>query len=578
MVLSAFAAVLAAMTWGTWGDLGRDTGYDLVAGARLARGELPYVDFVYYYGPLAPGLLALTFTLAGVGIGPAVTLGLALAVGGILMTYALARFVVGRLAAFLAAAITAPVVFNPNHFNFVQPHTYSAPIAVCVTLGFLLGIASYAATGHRRWLWAAGTCAGLVTLTRPEFLAGTFAAAGVWLALRARAGLGGWREAAIVATPAALIPAVVYGALLTLVTPQRLFLENLYPVAALRAAGNVVLRGNAPFTLESFAELGWKTLLYGAGTVTMLLAARVMGGPGRLRRPAVLGAVAFGLLIVVASTQKPETLRWALKFVYGWIPAGAATGALLLLWRFQRRAGHWSASAQVQLAGTIVLSVLALKIYAAFLLYSHVPQIAAYTAPLVAVFLARLHLVELARGAPAYRLGTVWLASLALAGAFLAWVDGRAESAPVRGPGGAVFVRPGEAVVHRAAMSWILSRTAPGEPILIAPQLTTLYTLSGRRNPLPHLSLLPGALPTESDERAAIARLEAADVRLVITDRHVYSIYGHSSFGESFQRTLAAWIREEFTHVAILRGEGPRSRVLDVWLRDGSVPRLSASR
>jgi hypothetical protein len=48
------AAILVVATWRTWGDLAADTGYDLLAGARLAAGELPYRDYVYYYGPLAP--------------------------------------------------------------------------------------------------------------------------------------------------------------------------------------------------------------------------------------------------------------------------------------------------------------------------------------------------------------------------------------------------------------------------------------------------------------------------------------------------------------------------------------------
>ena len=57
--LGLLFVALAVLTWGTWGDLGQDTGYDLVAGTRVAHGELPYVDFVYYYGPLAPFVLGL---------------------------------------------------------------------------------------------------------------------------------------------------------------------------------------------------------------------------------------------------------------------------------------------------------------------------------------------------------------------------------------------------------------------------------------------------------------------------------------------------------------------------------------
>ena len=34
-------AVLVAVTWGTWGDLAHDTGYDFVAAQRIADGQLP---------------------------------------------------------------------------------------------------------------------------------------------------------------------------------------------------------------------------------------------------------------------------------------------------------------------------------------------------------------------------------------------------------------------------------------------------------------------------------------------------------------------------------------------------------
>ena len=55
-------------TWGTWGDLDSDTGYDVVAGdARRRRASFPYIDFVYYYGPLAPLLAGLVSAVAGPG-------------------------------------------------------------------------------------------------------------------------------------------------------------------------------------------------------------------------------------------------------------------------------------------------------------------------------------------------------------------------------------------------------------------------------------------------------------------------------------------------------------------------------
>jgi predicted transcriptional regulator len=36
--LTVFSLGLLALVWGTWGDLDSDTGYDLVAGIRMADG------------------------------------------------------------------------------------------------------------------------------------------------------------------------------------------------------------------------------------------------------------------------------------------------------------------------------------------------------------------------------------------------------------------------------------------------------------------------------------------------------------------------------------------------------------
>ena len=68
--------------------------------------------------------------------------------------------------------------------------------------------------------------------------------------------------------------------------------------------------------------------------------------------------------------------------------------------------------------------------------------------------------------------------------------------------------------------------------------------------------------------------LDAAHVRLVITDDRDWLVYGHTSFGESFDRTLAAWIASHFERVAVLHsppwhsfeGNIPARRLF-VWLR-----------
>jgi hypothetical protein len=352
---------------------------------------------------------------------------------------------------------------------------------------------------------------------------------------------------------------------MTIVSPRWLLFGNLYPLETLKAAGNAVLKSNAPMTLASFAAITWSALLYALGILVMLLLAKALDHPGSIRRVAFVAGTACALFALVVLVRRPETVRYYLIHAYGWIPLGVGAAVPVLFWRFQRRSGPWSPPAQIELAASIVLAIFALKTYAVFFMFSHVAQIAAYVVPLVALFLARLHLSELPRRTHA--LGMFWLAFLATAGAALTWTDARAESAIVAGPGGVVHVRPREAAAYQRAVEWIVNNTAPKEAILIGPQLTTLYVLSGRRNPLPHLSLLPGALPTEAAERDAIRRLETTGVRLAILDRREFRDYGHGAFGVSFQRILAAWVHEKFDHVVTIGDRNSGTPVLDVWRR-----------
>ena len=68
-----------------------DTGYDLLAASRTAQGELPYVDYEYFYGPLGPLLLGGIYAVTGTAVWPAAALGLVLAAAATALTYRLAR-------------------------------------------------------------------------------------------------------------------------------------------------------------------------------------------------------------------------------------------------------------------------------------------------------------------------------------------------------------------------------------------------------------------------------------------------------------------------------------------------------
>ncbi|HEY8192464.1 MAG TPA: glycosyltransferase family 39 protein [Gaiellaceae bacterium] len=564
--LAAFSLGLLGLVWGTWGDLDSDTGYDLVAGIRIVDGDLPYRDFDYFYGPLAPGISALAVLFGGSGLGSAVALGLLVAAAVVLATYALARTMLEPVGAALAAALTAAVALIPNNYSFVVPHTHAATLGTLALLGMLLCVWRYASSEQARWLLAAGASIGLIALTKPEPLVAAAFGAGLWLVLRGLSGARFRREAALLLAPALAIPAVVYGALAASVGMHRLVFENLYPVDFLDAAGNAMIKNRMPMTVSSFAEVGGKLALYAAGCAGLVFVASRIAKGGRLATMLIAACAFGGFVFVVGSLVKPDGLRDGMYYLYGWIPAGAVVALALLVRRYHRRAGAWAAVRQVELTTVAVLAVLALTTYASFVVHGWRPQMAVYYIPFAAVLLARLHLVELPRNRAGYVLGVLWIAFLVGAAAGLTLKDARAESATVRGPGGAIAETPAEARAYQSALDVIAARTKPGDPILVAPLMTGLYPLADRTSPLSEISLLPGALPTVADERAAIARLERAGVSLVITDNREWPGYGHTSFGGSFDQELARWVKGNFNHAATIRTSG-EDRALDVWLK-----------
>ena len=566
--LALFAFALMALTWRTWGDLNSDTGYDALAGMHVAHGQLPYADFVYYYGPLAPFLTGLAALVGGDGLGPAIALGFLITFALIAATYAVARVFVRPLAAFIAGAFTAEVAFIPNNYSFVLPHTYAATLGTLLLLLIVLGVHRYAATGQVAWLVGVGALTGTLLLTKPEPAAAALIAVAIWLLARGLRGSRWVKESALVLAPVLAIPAAAYGALLTQISLHSLVLDNLYPKATLDAGGNALVKARMPLTAGSALTITGKLVLYAGGCAALLVLARGLMRRDRLGR-FLLGATVVGALLVVAvAIAKPDGLRDGFYYFYGWIPLGAAVALVVVAIRMRRRPA-WTPELEADLVLLTALTVVAATTYGAFVTHGWRPQMAVYYMPLVAVFLVRLHLVELARSRPAALLGAAWLVFLVGAGTMLTLKDAHAESATVTGPGGALAAPQPEAGLYNAAIREIEARTQPGDPIFVGPLLTGLYVVSGRENPLRQISLLPSALPTLADQRDAIARLDGAGVRLAITDRRKWKGYDQGAFGATFDRALARWLHQKFVHVTTLSTKGGDARKLDVWARAG---------
>jgi len=557
--------LLVALTWGTWGDLAHDTGYDWVAAQRVADGQLPYADFNYIYGPLGIALLGGTFAVLGQSTGAVIALGLVLAAASVALTYRVGRELTGPLGSALAAGSAAVAAVGTGNMSLIVPHATVASVAVAIGMFGVLAGARYAATERRAWLVGVGVATGLMALTRPEFAAAMAIAPAAWLVLRALRGAG-LRDAGLWAAVSLAIPAVVYGLLLTKVSPGALLHDNLFPTAQLKAGSDQVLKGAAPMTASSFAKLIGHLVLY-AGGAAVLVGAGVLAAKGGNARRAILALAALAALgFLGALAKNPEAIRSRLEYAYAWIPAGAALVAVALAVRSRR--GEWTVRDQAAFLLTALLAVVALKTYAAFAPSPNpdFAQFATYALPFAALFMAWLHLEVLPKDRAEVRVaGAAWLAALLIANVALVVKDGRAETMTVSGPGGTISATPAQAPAYQAALDAILKTTRPGDPVLLAPQMTALYTIADRTDPLAAISLLPGTLPAEADEQAAIARMH--DVNVVVTDRRALTEYGQGAFGTTYDRRLGAWLRGEFRRVATLRGSGGGAVTLDLWQR-----------
>jgi hypothetical protein len=517
------------------------------------------------------------YAITGAAVWPAVALGLVLALACVLLTFRLARAFVAPVPAGLAAALVAAAALGSANNSYVLPHSTSGPLATALLLGAALLLVGWMRRGERDAgrLMGAGALLGLVALTRLEVALPTYAALVLWMAVRAwGAGAGPGRRAvvhhaALLLVPAVALPFVGYGAFLTSVSPHALLFDNLYPRDFVAAGGDVVLKAHAPMTATSFATLIAKTAVYAAGVAALVVVGVVIERGGRLRRPALVAVAVAVVALLAVLLAKPDTLRFYLKWAYAWVPAGAALATVVLAVRVGRGRGSTSALGPALLL-SLLLAGLTASTYAEFRPFPNAdfPSATAYLLPFVAVFLAWLHVAVVPRGGAGAAVGALWLGLLVVASAGLAVHDARRETVTVRGPQGALTARPAEAPALNAALATIARETRTGDPILLAPQMSALYVMADRRNPLPELSLLPGALPTTTDEDRAIARMD--HVRLAITDRTPLALYDQGAFGTSYDQRIAAWIRREFRHAATLRGAGQDDLSLDVWIRRSS--------
>lgn len=100
-------------------------------------------------------------------------------------------------------------------------------------------------------------------------------------------------------------------------------------------------------------------------------------------------------------------------------------------------------------------------------------------------------------------------------------------------------------VAFDQALDFIEKETAPGDPVAVIPEGTSLLFLSGRRNPLREEIVTPGFLDAADEERA-IERLRNTHTRVILVANRPTPEFAEASFGTDYDRRLMSWIEQNY--------------------------------
>lgn len=468
LVAGAAALGYAALHFGRGLDV-PDEGLLLHVAERLAAGQVPYRDVYFIYTPGFQYLLALLFKLFGPSLLAERVLLAAVHVGLVTTVYALGARLAWRPLALLAAAIV-----------MATGVTAYRTLAALLTLAVLV---RFVETGQSRWLAATGLGIGVSYLVGQEIGLYTGAATGAYLALA------------------------------SLRAPERraALRQLLRQYAVLGAAVAAVL---APWIAILAAQGALAPMLDDTLRVTFLDQPRYMHVP----LPPLLPLVPDDLSAQVVWGPPPYLLYVKLMIYLPLVAVAAAAGVLGAWWRVAPPGTPLPRALPLALLAAAMLGTLGFRAD-----YYHLRQVL----PVYLVLLAWLLDVARHGGSRRWRrwaaagLGVAPLLGILLVSGSEALHERARLSAPLVTPRGTVLVDATTAGDLGALLRDLAERTAPGEPIYVAPAETAIYFLADRPNPTRYGQLVSTELRVlrEDDgreQRALIAAVEAAGVRWVV--------------------------------------------------------------
>ena len=610
-LIAAFFIFGLAVSWERWGNPLVDCGREMNQPLRLARGEMLYSDVRHIYGPLSPYLNALLYKIFGPSLTVLYADGILTAMLILAAVYWLSRRLMGRAA---SAATTLSVMWLcafKQAGNYVLPYSYSA------LHGCALGLVSLALLVHflerrrpneptanqsddvssssmpsRRvliWLALAGAVAGLATLAKTEMGLAAVSAGFVAVALSGYPSIRrGATYAAMYLAPFAILVVGVYGYIASLVgwrsltQDSLLFFQHLPP--ELVYFNKRVSGFDQPLqSIASILGAGLRVSALAAlvGAVAMLLTwhrrdeARNQVSLADLSRVSDAGRATYAMIWVILAASLfivAVPIAGPLNFEKG--PYLAMP--LLLLWLIGSEAVRYlkrdSSSISTQSIIVLIMAVYALASLARVIL--RVRSGGAYSSYLLPASVILFSYTWVHPFANLFRNGktrrmacnlaiALLLVDVGITTGLLSYRFRDRNTYALNTDRGTIIAIPDLGQSIDEAIAFIKRETAPGEPVAVMPEGTSLNFFTDRPNPLREEITTPGYLDREGEERA-INQLIQSDTRFVLVANRATSEFGAEAFGRDYCQNLMQWIEHNFEACAMFgRDHDPNLQIGD---------------
>ncbi len=566
-----FAALLW-WSWRKWPDPLIDFGRELYVPWQITRGRVLYRDLASLFGPLSPYLNALWFRLFGASILTLALCNLAILAAMLFGIYRLVRLSTDRATATAASLLTLllfafPQYLEVGNYNFVTPYAHEATHGLALSVAMMVALYEGIAR-NRRTLWAlAGSCFGLVMLTKPEVAVAT--AAAVCAASIAVASMPGERRglagrlslfAACAAIPAALF-FLYFTARMPAADAARAVAGAWVP-----AFNHDVARSAFYLRVSGLDRPLWNALRMFTTFCSYLLfvaAGMLVSRPGaKGSRPVRLQRLQqIALLLIVAVVAMAGSLFYALPLI-------ACVGLVIAAVSFREvRTERQQALRELPL---VMLSAFALVLLAKIALNARIVHYGFYLAlPAAIVMVVQLcwlfpRALDRRRGGGRTFRQLAVCALLLVAAPYLVLANHwyRSKVLPVAADGDRFYASAAPGAWQGAAMEnarrELEQSTSSGATVAVMPEGVMLNYLLRRDSPLRVINLMPPEILIFGEDDVLRSLAAAPPDAIVLVQKDVRE-YGYPPFGTDARYGLKTmtWIREHYRLVSIV-GSGER--------------------